>query len=154
MGIFKVHRYGVRSNWLGRRELRLEAPGKPPLLVTTPPEFAGGDPHVWSPEELLVGSIASCYELTLVAVAERRRLPLRVARIDATGHLERKNGRYVFVVIEVDAELEVDPGHEHEADEIAQLAKEHCIVAGAIKPPIDLHVQTKTADAEAAEVAA
>jgi organic hydroperoxide reductase OsmC/OhrA len=154
MGIFKVHRYGVRSSWLGNRELRLEAPGKPPLLVTTPPEFADGDPHVWSPEELVVGSIASCYELTLVAVAQRRRLPLRAVRVDATGHLERKNGRYVFVVIELDVELEVDSGREHEVDEIARLAKEHCIVAGAIRPPIDLHVETKVVKAGAAEVAA
>ena len=154
MGIFKVHRYGVRSDWLGRRQLRLEAPGKPPLLVTTPPEFGDGDPQVWSPEELIVGSIATCYELTLVAVAERRRLPLRSVRVDGTGHLERKNGRYAFVVIELDAELEVDAGREHEAHELALLAKEHCIVAGAIRPPLDLHVETKVVDTAAAEVAA
>lgn len=154
MGIFKVHRYGVRSRWLGRRDLRLEAPGKSALHVTTPPEFGGSDPHVWSPEELLVGSLATCYELTLAAVAERRRLPLRSARVDATGHLERKNGRFAFVVIEVDAELEVDAGREREARDVAQLAKEHCIVAGAITPPIDLHVETKAAPPRTAEVAA
>ena len=53
------------------------AEGKPRLKVVTPPEFSGGVPSRWSPEEMLVGSVATCYALTLRAVAERRAVPLR-----------------------------------------------------------------------------
>ena len=143
MGIVKAHRYEARTSWLGGRRLTLEAPGKPVLSVATPPDFKDGVPGVWSPEELLVGSVATCFELTLVAIADYRGVPLNAISVGATGYLERKDGRYHFVVIELDAELETDAGHEHEATEIALLAKERCIVGAALATPVELSVEVR-----------
>lgn len=145
MSIVKVHRYGVRSHWLGGPRLCLEAPGKPALRVATPPEFKDGIPGIWSPEELCVGSLATCYELTLVAIAQHRGLPLRAIQVDATGYVERKDGRYAFVLFELEVALETDPGREQEAEEVALLAKDRCIVASVFRQPVELRVETRAA---------
>ena len=153
MGTVKTHRFEVRTRWLGGRQLALEAPGKPALTVATPPDFKDGVPGVWSPEELLVGSLATCFELTLVAIAEYRGVPISSLEVDAKGYLERKDDRYEFLVIEVDAELATDSEHEHEAREIALIAKERCIVGAALSTPVVLSVEVRTSDAVAVPAA-
>jgi organic hydroperoxide reductase OsmC/OhrA len=153
MGTVKTHRYEVRTHWLGGRQLTLEAPGKTAITVATPPDFKDGVPGVWSPEELLVGSLATCFELTLVAIADYRGVPISALEVDAKGYLERKDDRYQFLVIEVDAKLATDPEHEHEAGEIAALAKERCIVGVALSTPVVLSAEVRTSDAAAVSAA-
>jgi organic hydroperoxide reductase OsmC/OhrA len=139
MGIVKAFRFPVQARWFGGRLLRLGALGKPALRVATPPEFKDGIPGIWSPEDLLVGSLAACYELTLVAFAERHSVPLHTLRVDATGHLERRpEGGYGFTVLELDVDLVTDPGRELDAEEVAHLAKKHCIVGRALEAPVRL----------------
>ena len=150
MSIVKVHRYGVRADREGPQSLSLEAPGKPRLHVGTPPEFRNGVPYVWSPEELLIGSLAACFELTVVAIADRKDVPLHAIRVDATGHVERKDSRYRFMLFELDVELETDAGREHDAENLAELAKERCIVASALDVPWRLTVEAHTAPVAAA----
>lgn len=144
MGIVKAHRYDIRTHWLGGRRLVLEASGKPALRVATPPDFKDGVKGVWSPEELLVGSLATCLELTLVAIAERLDVPLHAVQVEASGHIESKEARYHFVLIELDVQVETDAEHEHEAREIVHLAKERCIVGGALATPVHLNVEVQT----------
>jgi organic hydroperoxide reductase OsmC/OhrA len=146
MGIVKAHRYEVRSNWLGGRRLALDAPEKPSLEVATPPDFKDGVHGVWSPEELLVGSLATCLELTLVAMAEHRGVPLTAIDVDAAGQLERKAGRFRFVVLELDVRVETEVGHEDEAAELVRLAKENCIIGEALSPPVLLTVDVRVPD--------
>jgi organic hydroperoxide reductase OsmC/OhrA len=139
MGIVKALRFPVQARWFGGRLLRLGAPEKPALRVATPPEFKDGIPGIWSPEDLLVGSLAACYELTLVAFAERHNLPLHTLSVDAIGHLERRpEGGYGFTVLELDVELATDPGRELDAEEVAILARKHCIVGRALDVPVQL----------------
>lgn len=145
MGIVKVHRYGVRADRVGPQSLTLEAPGKPVLRIATPPGFRGGIRGAWSPEELLVGSLAACLELTVVAIAEYKGMPLHTIRIDATGHVEQKDHRYRFVLIELDVELETDAGREREAEKVAEIANERCIVGSALEVPVHLSVETRVA---------
>ena len=82
MSITKDFRYKVGVAWEGDRITSVSSPDKPDLTVATPPEFKGGVPGVWSPEDLLVASVASCFAVTLIAVAarERNRAPDRSRR--------------------------------------------------------------------------
>ena len=145
MSITKVHRYGLRARYQGSQGLTLEAPGKPVLRVANAPEFRSGLEGVWSPEELLTGALAACYERTVVAIAEHKGMPLRDLRVDATGHVQRKDNRYHFMLFELDVEIETDPGHKHEADHIAELATGRCIVESALKVPVHLNVHVRSA---------
>jgi peroxiredoxin-like protein len=145
MSIVKTFRFPVEARWFGGRLVRLHAPGKHSLRVATPPEFKGGMAGIWSPEDLLVGAVASCYELTLVAIAERRRVPLHTLAIDARGHVERHAGRFEFSVIELDVDLTTDAGLEREAEAVARLAQEHCIVGRALEVPVHVRVDARAA---------
>ena len=150
MKVVGVHRFGVRTRFQGSQGLALEAPGKPVLRVASPPEFRGGIEGVWSPEELLVGALASCYERTVVAIAEYKGMPLHAVRVDGTGHVQRKDTHYHFVLFELDVDLEIDSGCEGEAEHVAELAHQRCLVGAALDVPIHLSVETHAVSAAAA----
>jgi organic hydroperoxide reductase OsmC/OhrA len=100
-----------------------ESFGKPPLEVATPPEFPGGIAGVWSPEDLLVTATASCYAVTLAAIAERREIPLHGLKVSGTGHVSRPDdGRFGFVAIELDAEIETNAASVRAAETAATVA--------------------------------
>lgn len=150
MSIVKVHRYGVRAHPAGAQILDLEAPGKPVLQVAMPPEFRNGVRGVWSPEELLVASLAACFELTVAAIAEYKDIPLHAIQVDATGHVERKDSRYRFMLFELDVELETDAGHERAMEHVAEAANERCLVGSAIDVPVRLTVDVSAGSPAAA----
>lgn len=145
MSIVKVHRYGVRTHRVGPQRVDLEAPGKPVLHVATPPEFKNGIPGVWSPEELLLASLAACYELTVAAIAAYKHVPLYSIRVDATGHVERKDSTYRFMLVELDLDIETREGSEKDVVHIAEVAKERCLVACALDLPVRLDVDVRGA---------
>jgi organic hydroperoxide reductase OsmC/OhrA len=113
--------------------------------LATPPEFPGGLAGYWSPEDLLVTSAASCFVLTLAAVAERLEAPLLDATVSATGRLSRRDtGRFHFTVIEIDAKLETIAGGEEAVRAAATAAEERCLVAHALDVPVRVTVSVKT----------
>jgi len=147
MGIAKVHRYEVHTRTTDDRRVALESSGKRTLRVATPPDFRGGVRGTWSPEELLVGALATCFELTLVTIAERAEVPLHAVEAGGTGHVEGTAGRYHFVAIELDVRGVTDPEREQDVRELADLARERCIVESALKTPVALNLEVDgTAD--------
>lgn len=146
MSVFKSHRYGIRTEWHDGRRVTLTAPGKPILDVAFPSDFRNGVRGVWSPEELLVASLATCFELTLIAVAEYRNVPLHSARVDATGHVERKDGLYRLCLLELDVSVETEVGRERDLEHIAEIAHEGCLVGKAVDVPVRLEVSVRTAE--------
>lgn len=146
MSLIKAHRYAVRTYPLDDGRLALEAPSKPDLEVATPPEYKDGIRGVWSSEELLIGALATCFELTARAVAKRRDVPIHMFRTEATGHVQSKNGLLHFVAIELDVQIETDAGREPDVDLIARLSEEQCIVVDALDVPIRLTVKVDAVD--------
>lgn len=141
MSISKTIHVPVSAEWWGGPFVKAEAPGKSALRVTKPVELGGPNGSFWSPEELLVNALASCYVITLEAVAGHLEVPLRDLRLDALGHVERRRyGGWAFVLIELDVVLETDPGFEAVAERAAQIAEERCIVGRALETPLDVRV--------------
>jgi organic hydroperoxide reductase OsmC/OhrA len=141
----KDFRYEVSASTLPRRRVRLTSEGKAALEAATPPEFRGGTPGIWSPEDLLVAAVTSCYSLTLEAIAERRGVEVRTVEVRGIGHVTRRaKGRVGFVVIELAVDLVVAPGSEHEAERAARSAKQACLVAHALEIPIELELNVRT----------
>jgi organic hydroperoxide reductase OsmC/OhrA len=140
MSIYTSHRYGVRTEWHDGKRVTLSAPGKPVLDVALPADFKNGVPGVWSPEELLIASLATCFELTMIAVAQNRNVPLHDVRVDATGHVERKGYLYKLILLELDVHAETDIGRRGEIEHIAQVAHEGCLVGNALDVPVRLEL--------------
>lgn len=145
MSMLKDFRFQVEVDGRAQRTVTLTATGRPPLKVATPPEFRGGVPGLWSPEDMLVGSVATCYALTLVAVTERRAVPLRALAITGAGHVtKRADGRFGFVVIELGVTLTTDEGFEPEAEKAARAAESACIISNALSVPVELELELRT----------
>jgi organic hydroperoxide reductase OsmC/OhrA len=146
MSITKDFRYKVGVVWEGDRITSVSSPEKPDLTVATPPEFKNGVPGVWSPEDLLVASIASCYTVTLVAVAERRELPLHSVQVSGTGHLTaRDDGRFGFIAIELTAAIETDARALEAVERAAKQAERACLVSMALDVPVHVDVTVRSA---------
>lgn len=143
MSVYKSHRYGVRTEWHDGRRVTLEAPGKPPLEVALPPDVEQGVDGVWSPEELLIASLATCFELTMIAVAQYRNVPLHSLHVDATGYVEHKDHLYRLLMLELDVQAETDPAHESEIQRIAAKAHEGCLVGNALGIPVRMEIETR-----------
>jgi peroxiredoxin-like protein len=151
MPTVKAHRFPVSIEWQEGRLTTARSPGKPDLEVATPPEFKGGIPGVWSPEDLLVGATAACYTVTLLAVAERKGIELLGLKVDGTGHVELRNdGRFGFVAIELVATVEVDAADRQAAERAARYAKDVCLVSRALDAPV--HLELKVVAREVARV--
>jgi organic hydroperoxide reductase OsmC/OhrA len=145
MTVMKEMQFPVSVRWRGGRLVRADAREKESLEVATPPEFRGGLPGYWSPEDLLVASVATCFVVTLAAVAERREVPLIDATVSATGHMSRRDdGRFGFTVVEVDAELETVPGGEEAVRGAAKAAETRCLISQALDVPVHVAVSVKT----------
>ena len=142
----KEMEYPVSVRWRGGRLAHADADGKGSLEVATPPAFRGGLTGYWSPEELLVAATASCFALTLAAVADRSDAPLLDATVSATGHMTRRDdGRFSFTVIELDAVLETVPGGEDAVGNAAAAAEDRCLVSQALDVPARSRGQARQA---------
>jgi len=134
-------RFPVSIEWQHGRLTRATAPGKPPLEVATPPEFKHGIAGVWTPEDLLVGAAASCYAVTLLAVAERLRVPVHALHVDGTGVLARGEGGFGFTSVELRARVETDEADIPAAERAAEQAEQGCLVTAAIDVPVHVQVE-------------
>jgi organic hydroperoxide reductase OsmC/OhrA len=145
MSVMKEMQFPVSIRWRGGRLVNADAPDKDPLELATPPEFRSGVAGYWSPEELLVTAAASCFALTLAAVAERREAPLLDAVVTATGHMSRRDdGRFGFTVIEIDALLETIPGGDQAVASAATAAEQLCLITQALDVPVHVGVDVKS----------
>ena len=141
----KEMQYAVSVRWRGGRLAHADADGKASLELATPPAFRGGLTGYWSPEELLVAATASCFALTLAAVADRSDAPLLDATVSATGHMSRRDdGRFGFTAIEIGAVLETVAGGEDAVAGAAAAAEDRCLVSQALDVPVHVTVQVKT----------
>lgn len=148
MSTVKDFHYQVHGATLPRRRVRLTSDGKAPLEAATPPEYRGGTPGVWTPEDLLVAAVVSCYAVTLEAIAEHRGVELRRVDVTGAGHVTRRaEGRIGFVVIELAVEITTAPGLEHEAERAAHSAKKACLVAHALQIPVELELRVHSQEA-------
>ncbi|HZO63132.1 MAG TPA: OsmC family protein [Gaiellaceae bacterium] len=139
MSVVKELQFPISVRWRGGRLAHADAHGKETLALSIPPEFRSGLEGPWTPEDLLVTSVASSFALTLAALAARREAPLIDVTVTATGHMSRRDdGSFGFTVIEADAALETIPGGEDAVMDAAREAERHCLVTRTLDIPVHL----------------
>jgi organic hydroperoxide reductase OsmC/OhrA len=142
----KKFEFPVDVTWLEGRLTCASVAGKPDLEVATPPEFKHGIPGVWSPEDLLVGSVASCFAVTLLAVAERRQVPVRQLEVGGIGEVtQRPDGRFGFTEVVLEVRLRTDPGFETEAIAAVDAAELGCLIAASVDFRIRIELDLQVA---------
>lgn len=130
--------YTVSVTWAGEKKGVARADGVPQLDVAIPPEFNGHE-GIWSPEQLLVGSVASCIMTTFIAIAEASKLEYSAYQSTAHGVLEKTDGGYEFTRITVEATLTVgDDAAVSKAERVLQKAEQNCFISRSVKADVEL----------------
>src|SRR6184192_1286727 len=66
----KRYSYRAHAHWTMHKRGILDVEEIPRTInFAAPPEF-GGEPGLWTPEHMLLGSVATCYVATFRAIAE------------------------------------------------------------------------------------
>ena len=131
-------RYRASTIWSSARRGLLQAAEKPAIIVGSPPEFKG-EPNIWAPEELLVGSVNTCMMLTFLSLAESRGLTPAEYASEAEGLLEDIGGKYSFTeitvrpLISVKSEAAVEPTRK-----IMESAERHCFISNSVKAKVNV----------------
>jgi len=135
---YKSFRYKAKTGWSSARRGRLSAPGKPDVVVGSPPEFKGG-PDVWAPEELLVGSVNTCMMLTFLTLAQAKGLTPAGYESDAEGLLENVEGKYQITQVEVRPRVILKSQSDLErARAIMEGVEAQCFISNSIKSKVTL----------------
>jgi organic hydroperoxide reductase OsmC/OhrA len=107
--------------------------GLPDIETAPPPEFDGPG-GVWSPEALLVASIANCFILTFRGVSRAAKFDWAHVECAVDGVLEKASGVTQFTRYTTRAILRVRPGVDHaKARELLERAEKVCLVANSLR---------------------
>ena len=105
----------------------------PDIATAPPPEFDGPS-GVWSPETLLIASIADCFILTFRGVSRAAHLEWQKLEAHVEGTLERVAGTTQFTRYLTRAILTVKPSVDPlKAKELLERAEKLCLVANSLR---------------------
>ena len=134
------HRYKASARGGVEGIIDTASPGLRDIPAMPPPEFDGpGDK--WSPETMLVASIASCFILTFRAVARASRFDWNVLTCEVTGVLDRVDRVTQFTEFYIDVSLRLpEGGNTHQAHRLAEKSEQICLVTNSLTGKKILHV--------------
>jgi peroxiredoxin-like protein len=135
------HHYEVILRGGAEGYAALSASGLPDLPSAPPLEFDGpGD--AWSPEQLLLAAVDSCFLFTLRAVAQASRLKFVSLELASEGTVARHDDGLAFTEIVLRPRLVVPVGTDRErALRVVEKAKKACLVSASLATPVRLETE-------------
>ena len=126
------HHYQVAAMAGPDGDVVLSSAGLESLHTAPPLEFDGPGDR-WSPETLLIGSIADCFILTFRSVARAGKLPWVSLDCEIEGTLERDVGVTRFTGFELRVRLGVPAGTDVEtAQRALHKAEQGCLISNSL----------------------
>ena len=126
----QAHKFRVVAWWSSGRTGIAKADSAPNAIHFTAPVSFGGIDGRWTPEDLLLGAIASCFTTTFRAIADHSRFAYVDLQVDVSGTVAQNDGGYDFTGISIRANLAV--AREEDAQlgvKLLHKAKACCLVA-------------------------
>lgn len=147
------HTYRVVAWWSsGRTGLAKSTAAPNAIHFTAPPQFGGVDGR-WSPEDLFLCAIASCFTTTFRALAEYSIFDYTDLEVEAEGTIRKAESGYAFQQIVIRPTLTITSAEEqHRADRLLTKAKQLCLVSRAVavpqtfEPRIRVNARTETVE--------
>ncbi len=126
------HHYPATASASATGNVDVTSPGLVTLDTAPPAEF-GGPGDVWSPETLLVASVANCLILTFRAIARASRLEWNSLRCDVDGELDKIDRVTRFTGFELKVRLEVPAGTDPaKAERLLHKAEQACLITNSL----------------------
>lgn len=135
----KVFQYQTELEWVGGRECRVGAPGRPDLTVTPPEDFPGANAMHWSPEHLFTASLQSCTMLSFLAHCAHNGVEVVSYQSEAAGELARReeDRRYAFRRVAMIVTATVAGGHAHLAQGLTAKAERDCFISASTTATVE-----------------
>ena len=146
------YRYHAQAHWTLHKRGILEAENIPRTVnFAAPPEF-GGEPGLWTPEHLLLGSVATCYVSTFRAIAERSKLVVSGLEVFVEGTITKEQGGFRFTEILIRPAITVERDVDCDrARRLAEKAEHACLISRSLSAKIIAEYKVAVAEAVAAE---
>ena len=152
------HHYAVTADAGSKTNVTLSSRGLQDLDTAGPPEY-GGPGDVWSPETLLVGTIANCFILSFRATARAARLEWDSLSCSVVGTLDKIDRVTQFTAFDITAELTLpahtndkadnkanDKADDKKALRLMEKAKKHCLITNSLKAAATLQASVLISD--------
>ena len=157
----REHRFAATLTWTGAplvvspdgpratyesysRDVRIEMPGKPPLIASAAEAFRG-DPQLHNPEDMLVAALSACHALSYLTECAKAGIGVMSYRDEAEGimAIHDKKMRFVSVLLKP-AVVIVDAAKLEQARALHEAAHDACFIANSVNFPVT-HAATVTA---------
>jgi peroxiredoxin-like protein len=140
------HHYHIEGSWTGNSENGTgKLSGSGGELALDYPVVLGGHEGRQNPEELLMQAVAGCYLLTLVSVAERRKIPISDVYVTCDGQVVRQQGGTLkFVAMQLRPRIRLGGADEAQvatARDLAHKAELYCPISNAVRGSIEITLE-------------
>ena len=117
------------------------------INFAAPPEFQG-EPGLWTPEHLLVASVATCFLTTFRAMAEVSKLPVVRLEVEAEGRVEKEEGGFRVTQIRLRPALAIAESTDQErAQRLLQKAERACLISRSLSSRVEVQAKVEVAAA-------
>jgi peroxiredoxin-like protein len=148
------HTYRVVAWWASGKTGLVKSDSAPNAIhFTTPPQF-GGIEGRWSPEDLLLSAVASCFTSTLHALAEHSSFHFTDLEVEVQGCVNKSEPGYMFSEIVIRPTVKIATDEDRiRAERLMEKAKRLCLVsrALAVAQTFEPRVQALSSTVEMAE---
>jgi peroxiredoxin-like protein len=127
------HQFRITASWLSGRTGIAKCDTVPNAVRFAAPTHFGGVEGRWTPEDLLLTAVASCYTSTFRALADYSKFEYSDLEVEATGTLHKLNSGYTFGEIVTRPVLTIVRAEDQgRALRLLEKAQNLCLVARAL----------------------
>jgi peroxiredoxin-like protein len=135
------HRYEISASATVNSEVTL-AGNRLPALPSAPPVEFGGPGDRWSPETLLLASVADCFVLTFRAIAAMSHVSWISLNCEAVGVVDRVDRMTRFTEVTLRVHLTIaDNLDEATAHRLLDKAKQTCLISNSLTATVHLEAE-------------
>lgn len=139
------HHFHLKASWPGGRnsEGMIEAKNLK-TKISIPKEMDG--PEIGTnPDEMLLGAAATCYIITLAAMIERAKLPLKEMSLESIGIVDVTEGTFTYKKIihqpTVALKEEANDKEYKLLEKLIQRAESNCMISRALKGNVEIKLE-------------
>ena len=129
----EVHRFQVVAWWAsGRTGIAKSSSAPNAIHFSAPPAFGGTDGR-WTPEDLLLCAVASCYTTTFQALAENSKFDYTDLQVEVDGDIRKTDPGYNFAEVIIRVNLTIaEPAEQARAIKLLHKTEGLCLVSRAL----------------------
>lgn len=142
----KKHTYKVSAWWSSEQTGLAKSDAAPNAIhFAAPPQFGGMEGR-WSPEDLLLSAIASCFTTTFKAIAGNSLFAYTDLEVTVEGTVEKTQRGYSFTSVTIKPRLMIaEVQSETRALELLKITENLCLISRALTMPkkFEPHIEVK-----------